>query len=57
MISIKYVDEPLDMGIVVQKNIIWNICETLQIQDNNNIPYIWRFTRVKKVKSIDIMSL
>ena len=41
----KYVVEPLDIrsGTKKQKNIIWKICETLQIQDNNNIPYIYTF--------------
>jgi hypothetical protein len=31
------------MGIVVHKNNIWKNCETLQKQDNNNIPYIYTF--------------
>jgi hypothetical protein len=43
MIFIKYVVESLDMGIVVHKNNIWKNCETLQLQDNNNMPYIYTF--------------
>ena len=57
MISIKYVVESLDMGIVVHKKISGRIVKLYKNKTTTIFLTFIRFTTVKNVKSTDIISL